>query len=72
MGFPSDKHIKKFVHGKTIDDITTNEYGAVFINFTDGDSLRLVPHVHRPEKPKFEMIATPFDSSGSVKQSTDI
>ena len=73
MGFPSNAHIRQFVQGKTIDRMTTQSGGAVIIlEFTNGESLKLVTVARLPERPRIETIATPFRSDGSVMQSTQI
>jgi len=69
MGYPNQSHIKKFVKGKTIDDICEWADGSIRISFTDGEKLLITP---RLSSSKIETIATPFGSDGNVKSSIEI
>ena len=72
MGFPNSLHIRGFVQGKVVRDIEQRESGEIFIIFEDGESLRLWATAKQPKVPDVEVIATPFQANGLVKQSVDI
>jgi|TARA_Y100000310_G_scaffold71020_1_gene66843 hypothetical protein len=76
MGFANSEHIKVFVKGKEIRDIYQDKdrSGTIFIEFTNGEKLRLWgnPIIPKLERPQVEIIATPFNLDGDIKQSLDI
>ncbi len=72
MGFPNSLHIRGFVRGKVIRDIEQQKSGEIIICFEDGESLRLCATAKQPAVPDVEVIATPFQANGLVKQSVDI
>lgn len=69
MGFPNSIHIKRFVEGNTIADISQNGR-CVWLTFTTGEKLRLEPWPHFDNQN--QIIATPFRVDGEVKQTTEI
>ena len=71
MGFPNNLHIRGFVQGKVVRDIEQRESGEIFISFEDGESLRLWATAKQPKVPDVEVLATPFQANGQVKQSVD-
>lgn len=73
MGSQYSSHIKAFLISKTIENVTTDQYGWMTLHFTDGESIRLAHTAKYPKaKPDVEVIATPFRSDGTVKQTTEI
>jgi hypothetical protein len=68
-------HIIKHAKGQTIFDITDEKDLQGFrIHFTSGESLQFYPNAHGNFRKGYsiEMIATPYDKDGKVKQSTTI
>lgn len=66
MGFPNKLDIREFVRGKVVKDIEQLESGAIFINFQDGESLRLSARAKQPKVPDAEMIITPIQANGDI------
>jgi hypothetical protein len=69
MGYPNSEHIKKFVQGKTVVDISTDERNTITLTFADGERLTMYHHTGRVSDC---IIATPWQANGEVKQSTTI
>jgi hypothetical protein len=71
MGLLNSNHIQAFVKGKRIKRLMEAE-GCFYLHFTNGESLRLYSSVKTVRDSVTEIIATPYDKKGSVKQSTEI
>jgi hypothetical protein len=65
MGYLNSTHIKKFVKGRTIVELSEKRMGT-WLKFDNGESLQVYWH------PKEGIIATPYRKDGEVKQSTEI
>jgi len=72
MGYPNDSHIKKFVKGQTVEDISQDKDGIVWLTFKSGEKLRLYGYAVINVMPTVKVITTPYNSSGEVKPSTEI
>ncbi len=69
MGYLNNDHIREFVRGQTVLELTTDSNGIAWLEFATGEKLRLYATV---ERGRTVIIATPFSADGSVKQSTQI
>lgn len=69
MGYPSSNHIKEFVRGQTVRQLTTDKNGCAWLELASGEKLRMFPTT---ELGKPVIIATPFCADGQVKTSTQI
>ena len=83
MGFLQEEHTKKFLKGKTIKELSYNkEEGSYSFQFTDGEKLNLYLYsrykstslkdgaINISVVP--EIITTPINKDGTIKQSTEI
>ena len=64
MGWVYSEHIKVFCEGKTIEKIFVDGEWS-FIEFTNGEKLRMYVY-------GTQILCTPLDKNGEVKQSTSI
>jgi hypothetical protein len=70
MGYFSSDYIKKFLVGRTITDIKTDDKSSTtFIELDNGEYLRFYAYL---EHGKYTMITTPYKADGTVKSTIDI
>lgn len=69
MGYFNHDHIKEFVRGQTVRQLTTDDRGYAWLEFESGEKLRMYASSSGSSP---YVIATPIAADGSVKQSTEI
>lgn len=72
MGYLTNDHIKAFVRGQSIVRLETEDTNVFRLRFQSGESLQLFVRADGCKCCAAEVIATPYDANGEVRQSLAI